>query len=84
MLTQVQVVELTGISETTIHYLEHGLRKPQTGTLQKLLNLYAIRIKRVEKLDQIWGEDGLSSMPTNSVPQAKNIAQKYAQRSSNV
>jgi hypothetical protein len=54
-----QVVKLTGVSETTIHYLEHGLRKPQTQTLEKLLNLYAIRITRLEKMERIWGEDGL-------------------------
>ncbi|MDE2099401.1 MAG: helix-turn-helix domain-containing protein [Patescibacteria group bacterium] len=58
-LTQMQVVKLTGISETTIHYLEHGLRRPRTQTLERLLNLYAIRITRIEKLEKIWGEDGL-------------------------
>jgi transcriptional regulator with XRE-family HTH domain len=58
-LTQMQVVNLTGVSETTIHYLEHDLRKPQTATLEKLLNLYAIRITRLEKMERIWGDDGL-------------------------
>jgi transcriptional regulator with XRE-family HTH domain len=58
-LTQMQVVKLTGVSETTIHYLEHDLRRPQTQTLEKLLNLYAIRITRLEKMERIWGEDGL-------------------------
>lgn len=58
-LTQMQVVELTGISETTINYLEHGRRRPQTATLETLLNLYAIRITRLEKMERIWGEDGL-------------------------
>lgn len=61
-LTQKQVVELTGISETTILYLEKGTRKPQTATLDKLLNLYVIRIKRLEGLDRIWGEDGLAKI----------------------
>ncbi len=61
LLTQMQVVELTGVSETTIHYLEHGIRKPQTQTLEKLLNLYAIRIARLEKMERIWGEDGLQN-----------------------
>ena len=63
-LTQMQVVELTGISETTLHYLEHGLRRPQTKTLEKLLSLYAIRIIRLEKLEQIWGPDGLENKPS--------------------
>jgi transcriptional regulator with XRE-family HTH domain len=61
LLTQMQVVELTGVSETTIHYLEHGLRRPQTQTLEKLLNLYAIRISRLEKMERIWGDDGLQN-----------------------
>ena len=59
LLTQMDVVDLTGISETTIHYLEHDLRRPQSHTLDKLLNLYAIRIARLEKMDQMWGPDGL-------------------------
>ncbi len=33
MLTQMQVVELTGISEATLCYLERGDRRPQTRTL---------------------------------------------------
>jgi transcriptional regulator with XRE-family HTH domain len=43
-LTQMQVVTMAGVSETTICYLERGDRKPQSRTLQKLLNLYATRI----------------------------------------
>ena len=39
MLTQMQVVELTGVSEGTICYLEKGVRIPQTKTLEKLLSL---------------------------------------------
>jgi transcriptional regulator with XRE-family HTH domain len=58
LLTQMDVVDLTGISETTIHYLEHDLRRPQSHTLDKLLSLYSIRITRLEKMDQMWGEDG--------------------------
>ena len=67
-LTQMQVVELTGVSETTIHYLEHDLRKPQTATLEKLLNLYAIRITRLEKMERIWGADGLQQGSIGNVP----------------
>lgn len=87
-LTQKQVVELTGISETTIHYLEHGIRRPQTSTLDKLLNLYAIRIKRLENLDRIWGQDGLAPFagPQPEVDRAKQVngsttakSQYYAQ-----
>jgi transcriptional regulator with XRE-family HTH domain len=79
LLTQMQVVELTGVSETTIHYLEHDLRLPQTQTLNKLLNLYALRIQRLEHMEQIFGEDGRkqgepecqqkSASPSNSAGQ---------------
>ena len=59
LLTQVEVMNITGIHETTIHYLEKGTRKPQTKTLETLLNLYAVRITRLERMERIWGEDGL-------------------------
>lgn len=81
-LTQMQVVKLTGVSETTIHYLEHDLRKPQTHTLEKLLNLYAIRITRLEKMERIWGDDGLQNkgappcqkFPSPSLSQAQSAS----------
>lgn len=53
-LTQEQVNELTGISIATLCYLERGKRSPQTATLEKLLNLYAIRIRKFEHLEQTW------------------------------
>jgi transcriptional regulator with XRE-family HTH domain len=85
-LTQMQVVELTGVSETTIHYLEHGLRRPQTKTLEKLLNLYAIRITRLEKMERIWGEDGLQGesqcqkFPSQNPSQAPNASKPASTR----
>lgn len=78
-LTQMQVVDLTGVSETTIHYLEHDLRRPQTHTLEKLLNLYAIRITRLEKMERIWGEDGLQKP---GEPMASPNTQKTGRRES--
>jgi len=57
MLTQMQVVEQTGISEATLCYLERGDRRPQTRTLEKLLNLYATRINWVANLEKIFTGD---------------------------
>jgi transcriptional regulator with XRE-family HTH domain len=54
LLTQMQVVEITGIAEATIHRLEHEIGRPQTKTLETLLNLYAVRIQRFEKMERIW------------------------------
>ena len=56
-LTQMQVVQMCGVSETAICYLERGDRKPQTRTLQKLLNLYAQRIQYWNELGQILNEE---------------------------
>ena len=54
LLTQMQVVEMTGIAEATIHRLEKEIGRPQTKTLETLLNLYTIRIQRFEKMEKIW------------------------------
>jgi len=43
-LTQMQVVAMAQVSETTICYIERGERKPQARTLQKLLTLYTQRL----------------------------------------
>ena len=55
-LTQTQVLELTGVAEATLNYLEHDMRRPQTRTLEKLLSLYAIRIQYWNKIDNILEE----------------------------
>jgi transcriptional regulator with XRE-family HTH domain len=52
-LTQAQVVQMCGVSETAICYLERGERKPQTRTLQRLLSLYAQRIKYWDDLGKV-------------------------------
>jgi transcriptional regulator with XRE-family HTH domain len=44
-LSQLKVVELTGIAESTLCYLEHGKRKAQAGTLEKLIGLYVQKIR---------------------------------------
>ena len=54
LLTQMQVVEITGIAEATIHRLEKEIGRPQTKTLETLLNLYTVRIQRFEKMERIW------------------------------
>ena len=42
-LTQKAAMEMSGVHYNTIVYLERGHHRPQNGTLQKLLNLYATR-----------------------------------------
>ncbi len=56
-LTQRQVVKLAGVSEAAICYLEQGKRKPQQTTLDKLLNLYAIKIQYWKNIDTILQEE---------------------------
>jgi len=56
-LTQMQVVQMCGVSETAICYLERGDRKPQTRTLQKLLNLYAQRIQYWNELENVLNKE---------------------------
>jgi transcriptional regulator with XRE-family HTH domain len=55
-LTQTRVYKLCGVTSTCVGYLEQGKHKPQYETLQKLLNLYAQRIKSIEQLDQFLKE----------------------------
>lgn len=54
LLSQRDVERLTGISDSTVAYLERGKRKPQTKTLRKLLNIYAINISRWERQERTW------------------------------
>jgi transcriptional regulator with XRE-family HTH domain len=58
LMSQREVERSTGISDSTIHYLEHGLRKPQTRTLDRLLMLYATRISRLERVEKVWEDPG--------------------------
>lgn len=55
-LTQMQVVEMTGVSEATLCYLENGRRQAKGGTLNKLLKCYAKRIREIQKLEKILAE----------------------------
>lgn len=52
LLSQKEVVKLTGVTEPTIAYLEMGRTKPHGGTILKLLSLYA---ERIQKLEDIYG-----------------------------
>ncbi len=62
LLSQQQVVKLTGISEPTICSVEMGRTKPQARTIEKLLALYA---ERINKLEGIYGVlDGKSTVRT--------------------
>jgi transcriptional regulator with XRE-family HTH domain len=58
MLTQEQVWTACGLGEQTLWYWESGRRRPQSGLLNKVLTLYAIHIKRLERMEELWGEDG--------------------------
>lgn len=60
-LSQQQVIDLTGVSETTLCYLERGDRRPQTQTLEKLLSLYAVRIQYYKNLDKVFDEKTLEN-----------------------
>lgn len=55
MLSQREVERLTGISDATIAYLESGRHRPQSGTLNKLLFLYDLNIRRLEQHERLWG-----------------------------
>jgi transcriptional regulator with XRE-family HTH domain len=54
LLSQRDVERLTGISDSTLAYLESGRHKPQTETLRRLLTLYAMNISKWERLEQTW------------------------------
>lgn len=49
LLSQREVERQTGISDSTINYLESGRHKPQSKTLRKLLFLYETNIRSLEK-----------------------------------
>jgi len=73
LLSQRDVERLTGISDSTIAYLESGRHKPQSGTLNKLLFLYNLNIKRLEQYERLWGtpEDQIdvpSPIRANEIP----------------
>ena len=56
LLSQRDVQRLTGISDSTVAYLELGKRKPQTKTLRLLLFLYQMNISRWERMERTWEE----------------------------
>ena len=68
MLTQVEVVNLTGIAESTLYYLERGSRRAQSATLKTLLTLYSVHISRLEHMERLWGEDGLEKGESGGGP----------------
>lgn len=54
LLTVREVSALVGLSENSITYAENGHKRPRKSNLDKLLSLYAIRIKRLENMDEIF------------------------------
>jgi transcriptional regulator with XRE-family HTH domain len=55
-LTQEEASRLTGVCENTISRGEAGRNRPQTGTLDKLCNLYAIRIQQLRNQEGVFKE----------------------------
>ena len=55
-LSQRQVERCTGVAKSTLHYLEKGLQKPQTRTLERLLRVYADRIRAIEGREKLFWE----------------------------
>ena len=49
LLTVREVSTLIGLSENSITYAENGHKRPRKSNLDKLLSLYAIRIKRLRE-----------------------------------
>lgn len=58
LLTQADVCELLGLGKNTLPNWERGKFKPQSSKLERVLNLYAIRIQRNEKLNVMLGGEG--------------------------
>ena len=54
LLSCEDVNRLTGISRMTLWRLERDKGRPQTTTLNKLLQIYGITINRLERLETIW------------------------------
>jgi transcriptional regulator with XRE-family HTH domain len=66
-LSVYDVPRLTGISRMTLWRLESERNKPQTETLRKLLNVYAIAIAKLERLETTWEEKDADGQSQNLV-----------------
>src|SRR6185437_12681407 len=84
MLTQMQVVQRTGVCEATLYNVEKGVRRPQTRTLEKLLSLYAIRIQYWKNANKVFEENtngGNLSTQTTQWPRGPGLdARRSAQK----
>jgi transcriptional regulator with XRE-family HTH domain len=75
MLTQDQVVELTGLTIQTILNVEKGHTRPRTDTLTRLLNLYAVRIQNLERIANVLdSEPPFSAKYLKRSPQPAGVA----------
>jgi transcriptional regulator with XRE-family HTH domain len=54
LMTQREVHGETGVSLMTLYFVEKGIRRPQTRTLDKLLSLYAVRIQRLKNMNRLF------------------------------
>lgn len=82
LLTQRNVAELVGLSLRTIINVESGRTHPLSDTLNKLLNLYAIRIKRLEHYEQLWERDEPESAQGNRPVRQNGMATQLGPNSS--
>lgn len=94
-LSQRDVCKLLGMGIRTLSLAENGKRRPQTSTLERLLNLYAININRIERRERVWDnrplrEDGLAQIarperevnrPIQTPPHTPGVVSSHAQQS---
>lgn len=57
LLSDADVHRLTGISRHTLWRIENHKSRPQTRTLNKLLSVYAIAIRKLERIETAWQKD---------------------------
>ncbi len=55
-LSQVKACELAGINRNVISYLEQGQRVPRESTLRRILTIYEMQIRLVERQEKLWDE----------------------------
>lgn len=71
MLTQRDVVRMTGVCEQTIIYMERGVTNPHMATLSKVLTLYGEKIAEVEKrFKKLYGETQVRRAPQDEMAKA--------------
>jgi len=75
LLTQRDVVSVTGVAQSTVSEWECGRRKPQTATLRRLLSLYDINIRRWERAEVTWGTGATGDPQIKAPPPQPSLSQ---------